>query len=91
MEIRKKIFFIKIKIYYLFIFNFSSLPGRTCAALLCDLCNQHGDCIPDPITNNITCACTEGFSGEFCEVAPSSLPFILFIILAILFLLLALW
>ncbi|KAI6194473.1 hypothetical protein M3Y96_01128600 [Aphelenchoides besseyi] len=64
--------------------------GRICAALLCDLCNQHGDCIPNPTTGNTTCACTEGWTGEFCEVAPSSAPLILLILLALLFLLLSL-
>uniref|UniRef100_A0A915AKQ6 Transmembrane cell adhesion receptor mua-3 n=1 Tax=Parascaris univalens TaxID=6257 RepID=A0A915AKQ6_PARUN len=67
-----------------------SLPGRVCAALLCGLCNGHGDCVHDPLTNNITCACVEGYSGQFCELAPSRASAILLIILALLFLLLTL-
>uniref|UniRef100_A0A915E6E7 EGF-like domain-containing protein n=1 Tax=Ditylenchus dipsaci TaxID=166011 RepID=A0A915E6E7_9BILA len=67
-----------------------SNPGHICAGLLCSLCNQHGDCVPDPKTNNMTCACTEGYTGEFCELTASAIPAILFIILALLFLLLAL-
>ncbi|VDM42590.1 unnamed protein product [Toxocara canis] len=67
-----------------------SLPGRVCAALLCGLCNGHGDCVHDARTNNITCACVEGYTGEFCEIAPSHASAILFIILALLFLLLTL-
>lgn len=68
-----------------------TLPGRVCGALLCDLCNQHGDCIHNNLTNNVTCSCTEGYSGAFCEVAPSAVPLILLILLALLFLLLTLW
>ena len=68
-----------------------SEPGRVCAAALCDLCNSHGDCIHNSLTNNVTCSCTEGFTGEFCEVAPSNAPLILLIFLALLFLLLTLW
>uniref|UniRef100_A0AC34QH72 Uncharacterized protein n=1 Tax=Panagrolaimus sp. JU765 TaxID=591449 RepID=A0AC34QH72_9BILA len=67
-----------------------SEPGRVCGALLCDLCNSHGDCVHNAQTNNITCVCTEGFSGEFCEVAPSNVPLILLLLLALLFLLLTL-
>lgn len=66
-------------------------PGRICGALLCDLCNQHGDCVHNAQTNNITCSCTEGYTGAYCEVAPSSAPLILLIFLALLFLLLTLW
>lgn len=66
-------------------------PGRICGALLCDLCNQHGDCVHNAQTNNITCVCTEGYTGEFCEVAPSNVPLILLLLLALLFLMLMLW
>uniref|UniRef100_A0A1I7YSN6 EGF-like domain-containing protein n=1 Tax=Steinernema glaseri TaxID=37863 RepID=A0A1I7YSN6_9BILA len=66
-------------------------PGRVCGALLCDLCNSHGDCVHNALTNNVTCVCSDGWSGEFCSVAPSNASMILLIILAILFLLLALW
>ena len=65
-------------------------PGRVCGALLCDMCNQHGDCVHDALTKNITCLCTEGYTGSFCEVAPSNAPLILLILLALLFLLLTL-
>ncbi|CAJ0578738.1 unnamed protein product, partial [Mesorhabditis spiculigera] len=65
-------------------------PGRVCGALLCDLCNSHGDCVHNAQTNNITCVCTDGWSGEFCEAAPSNANLVLLIILALLFLLLAL-
>ncbi|KAE9418454.1 hypothetical protein Angca_009775 [Angiostrongylus cantonensis] len=65
-------------------------PGRICAALLCGLCNGHGDCIHDSVTNNVTCSCVDGYSGEFCEVAPSNVGLILMVILALLFLLLTL-
>ncbi|VDM84962.1 unnamed protein product [Strongylus vulgaris] len=37
------------------------------AALLCGLCNGHGDCIHDSTTNNVTCACVEGYTGQYCE------------------------
>ncbi|KAK0416184.1 hypothetical protein QR680_012332 [Steinernema hermaphroditum] len=67
-----------------------SEPGRVCGALLCDLCNSHGDCVHNALTNNVTCVCSDGWSGEFCNVAPSNASMILLIILAILFLLLAL-
>ncbi|GMT19358.1 hypothetical protein PFISCL1PPCAC_10655, partial [Pristionchus fissidentatus] len=67
-----------------------SEPGRVCAALLCGMCNGHGDCIHDAATHNVTCTCVEGWTGEFCEVAPSKLPLILMLLLALLFLLLAL-
>lgn len=65
-------------------------PGTICAALLCDMCNQHGDCVHNALTKNITCECADGWSGEFCEVASSSVPLILLILLALLFLLLTL-
>ncbi|CAJ0943046.1 unnamed protein product, partial [Mesorhabditis belari] len=65
-------------------------PGRVCGALLCDLCNSHGDCVHNAQTNNITCVCTDGWKGEFCETAPSNASLVLLIILALLFLLLAL-
>ncbi|KAK6049468.1 calcium binding EGF domain protein [Cooperia oncophora] len=65
-------------------------PGRVCAALLCGLCNGHGDCIHDSVTNNVTCSCVDGYSGQFCEVAPSNAGLILMTILALLFLLLTL-
>ncbi|KAK6027084.1 SEA domain protein, partial [Ostertagia ostertagi] len=65
-------------------------PGRVCAALLCGLCNGHGDCIHDSVTNNVTCACVDGYSGQFCEAAPSNAGLILMTILALLFLLLTL-
>ncbi|OZC08479.1 hypothetical protein X798_04540 [Onchocerca flexuosa] len=65
-------------------------PGRVCGALLCDLCNSHGDCVHNALTNNITCVCSDGWSGEFCDVAPSKASIILLVILAILFLLLTL-
>uniref|UniRef100_A0A7E4VNX4 Transmembrane cell adhesion receptor mua-3 n=1 Tax=Panagrellus redivivus TaxID=6233 RepID=A0A7E4VNX4_PANRE len=67
-----------------------SEPGRVCGALLCDLCNSHGDCVHNAQTNNITCVCTEGYTGEFCELSPSNVPLILLILLALLFLLLTL-
>lgn len=66
-------------------------PGRVCGALLCDLCNSHGDCVHNALTNNITCVCSDGWSGEFCDVAPSKASLILLVILAVLFLLLTLW
>ncbi|VDN55231.1 unnamed protein product [Dracunculus medinensis] len=65
-------------------------PGRVCGALLCDLCNSHGDCVHNSLTNNITCICSDGWTGEFCDIAPSNASLILPIILAILFLLLTL-
>uniref|UniRef100_A0A158RCP8 VWFA domain-containing protein n=1 Tax=Thelazia callipaeda TaxID=103827 RepID=A0A158RCP8_THECL len=65
-------------------------PGRICGALLCDLCNSHGDCVHNSMTNNITCVCSDGWSGEFCDVAPSKVSVILLVILAVLFLLLTL-
>ncbi|KIH66064.1 EGF-like domain protein [Ancylostoma duodenale] len=65
-------------------------PGRVCGALLCDLCNSHGDCVHNARTNNITCVCTEGWTGEFCQVAPSNASLVLLILLALLFLLLTL-
>lgn len=65
-------------------------PGRVCGALLCDLCNSHGDCVHNALTNNITCVCSDGWSGEFCDVAPSKASMILLVILAVLFLLLTL-
>ncbi|KAE9414193.1 hypothetical protein Angca_007843, partial [Angiostrongylus cantonensis] len=65
-------------------------PGRVCGALLCDLCNSHGDCVHNAQTNNITCICTEGWSGEYCQVAPSNASLVLLILLALLFLLLTL-
>ncbi|KAK6743395.1 hypothetical protein RB195_010571 [Necator americanus] len=65
-------------------------PGRVCGALLCDLCNSHGDCVHNARTNNITCVCTEGWSGEYCQVAPSNASLVLLILLALLFLLLTL-
>ncbi|KAK6017312.1 EGF-like domain protein, partial [Ostertagia ostertagi] len=65
-------------------------PGRVCGALLCDLCNSHGDCVHNAQTNNITCVCSEGWSGEFCQVAPSNASLVLLILLALLFLLLTL-
>uniref|UniRef100_A0A158QLB9 VWFA domain-containing protein n=1 Tax=Haemonchus placei TaxID=6290 RepID=A0A158QLB9_HAEPC len=65
-------------------------PGRVCAALLCGLCNGHGDCIHDSVTNNVTCSCVDGYGGQFCELAPSNAGLILMTILALLFLLLTL-
>ncbi|TKR77105.1 hypothetical protein L596_018138 [Steinernema carpocapsae] len=67
-----------------------SEPGRICAAAACGLCNGHGDCVHHAGANNVTCACTEGYTGEFCEVAPSNAGIILLILLALLFLLLTL-
>ena len=67
-----------------------SEPGRICAALLCGLCNGHGDCIHDAVTNNVTCACVDGWTGQYCELAPSKLPLLLMLLLALLFALLAL-
>lgn len=61
-------------------------PGRVCGALLCDLCNSHGDCVHNAQTNNITCICTEGWSGEYCQIAPSNASLVLLILLALLFL-----
>lgn len=52
---------------------------------------KHGDCVHDVITKNITCQCTDGYTGEFCEVAPSMAPLVLLLLLALLFLLLACW
>jgi hypothetical protein len=66
-------------------------PGRVCAALLCDLCNKHGDCVHDIVTKNVTCSCTGDYTGEFCEVAPSMAPLVFLLLLALLFLLLACW
>ncbi|CAB3403060.1 unnamed protein product [Caenorhabditis bovis] len=65
-------------------------PGRVCGALLCDLCNAHGDCVHNAATNNITCVCTDGWSGSACQVAPSNASLVLLILLALLFLLLTL-
>ncbi|CAD5215432.1 unnamed protein product [Bursaphelenchus okinawaensis] len=65
-------------------------PGTICAALLCDMCNQHGDCVHNALTKNVTCECADGWSGEFCEAAASSSKLVLFILCAILFLLLTL-
>ncbi|CAD6188433.1 unnamed protein product [Caenorhabditis auriculariae] len=65
-------------------------PGRSCAARLCGLCNGHGDCIHDSLSSNVTCACLEGYTGQFCELAPSNAGLILMTILALLFLLLTL-
>ncbi|ULU02771.1 hypothetical protein L3Y34_002395 [Caenorhabditis briggsae] len=67
-----------------------ALPGRICAAQLCGLCNGHGDCIHDAQSANVTCACLDGYTGEFCQTAPSQLPLILMLLLALLFLLLTL-
>lgn len=67
-----------------------SEPGRICAALLCGLCHGHGDCVHDINTKNITCACIEGYTGKFCEIAPSKASLILPLILALIFLLLTL-
>ncbi|KAI6183966.1 hypothetical protein M3Y97_00545400 [Aphelenchoides bicaudatus] len=64
-------------------------PGKICAALLCDMCNQHGDCVPNK-SGQIVCECTGGYSGEFCQFAPSDLPYILLILLALIFLFLTL-
>jgi len=65
-------------------------PGRVCGALLCGRCNGHGDCVQDPVSKNITCACVAGWSGEFCDVEQSNILIILMLILALLFLLLML-
>ncbi|GMS89863.1 hypothetical protein PENTCL1PPCAC_12038, partial [Pristionchus entomophagus] len=65
-------------------------PGRVCGALLCDMCNAHGDCVHNAATKNVTCMCSDGWTGEFCQVAPSNASMILLILLALLFLLLAL-
>ncbi|PAV59374.1 hypothetical protein WR25_03507 [Diploscapter pachys] len=65
-------------------------PGRVCGALLCDLCNSHGDCVHNAATKNITCVCSDGWTGPQCQVAPSNASMILLILLALLFLLLAL-
>ncbi|VDP12416.1 unnamed protein product [Heligmosomoides polygyrus] len=67
-----------------------SETGRVFAALLCGLGNGHGDCIHDSVTNNVTCACVDGYSGQFCALAPSSAEIILMLIIALLFLLLTL-
>ncbi|CAB3402805.1 unnamed protein product [Caenorhabditis bovis] len=66
------------------------MPGRICAASLCGLCNGHGDCIHDSLSSNVTCACLDGYTGQFCETAPSNAGLILMTILALLFLLLTL-
>ncbi|CAD5233599.1 unnamed protein product [Bursaphelenchus xylophilus] len=68
-----------------------NLPGRQCAALLCDECNGHGDCITDHLSGNVYCQCSGGYSGEHCEKPPSPIPYFLFIIIASLFLVLAAW
>lgn len=65
-------------------------PGRVCGALLCDMCNSHGDCVHNAETRNVSCVCTDGWSGQFCQVAPSNASLVLLILLALLFLLLAL-
>lgn len=39
-----------------------------CGALLCDMCNAHGDCVHNAATKNVTCMCTDGWTGEFCQV-----------------------
>ncbi|KAL3070193.1 hypothetical protein niasHT_039386 [Heterodera trifolii] len=68
------------------------LPGRICASKLCAQCSEHGSCIPDPANStNVVCQCFDGYAGTFCEISPSALPLVLAIILALLFLLLALW
>ncbi|VDK31446.1 unnamed protein product [Gongylonema pulchrum] len=54
-----------------------SEPGRVCAAQLCGLCNGHGDCVYNEATKNVTCSCVEGYTGEFCEIAPSNVHLIL--------------
>ncbi|VDN07984.1 unnamed protein product [Thelazia callipaeda] len=66
------------------------LPGRICAAQLCGLCNDHGDCLYNQSTQNVTCVCHDGYTGEFCEIPPSKTLLILFLILAALLLLLSL-
>lgn len=65
-------------------------PGRVCAAAACGLCHLHGDCVHNAVSNNVTCVCFDGWSGEFCDVAPSAASLILMLILALLFLLLTL-
>jgi len=69
---------------------FLAYPGHQCAAKQCGLCNGHGDCITDPFTHNVTCACMTGYIGEFCELTAANIPMLLFLILALLFLLLTL-
>uniref|UniRef100_A0A8R1EUP2 EGF-like domain-containing protein n=1 Tax=Caenorhabditis japonica TaxID=281687 RepID=A0A8R1EUP2_CAEJA len=65
-------------------------PGRVCGALLCDLCNAHGDCVHNTATNNITCICTDGWSGAQCQNCTLQRLIGLLILLALLFLLLTL-
>uniref|UniRef100_A0A0K0DXB5 Phosphoglycerate mutase (2,3-diphosphoglycerate-independent) n=1 Tax=Strongyloides stercoralis TaxID=6248 RepID=A0A0K0DXB5_STRER len=65
-------------------------PGRVCAEPVCGQCHLHGDCITDSKTGNITCACFEGYTGEFCELSSAAASTIFWIILALLFLLLTL-
>lgn len=67
----------------------TALPGRVCAALLCDLCNGHGDCVPQ--ADRVVCSCVDGYQGEYCEKLPSPVPFVLLVLLALAFLFLTLW
>jgi len=49
-------------------------------------------CIPDPTNNtNVICQCFDGYSGQFCELAPASASLVLLVLLALVFLLLSLW
>ncbi|CAD5215235.1 unnamed protein product [Bursaphelenchus xylophilus] len=66
------------------------VPGRFCAAAYCGECGEHGACVTNPETQNVTCVCTEGYTGDHCEIAPSTLPLWLMLLLALLFLLLTL-
>jgi hypothetical protein len=48
--------------------------------------------VPNPQNStDVICQCFDDYSGEFCDVAPSTAPLILLILLALLFLLLTLW
>ncbi|KAK6028756.1 EGF-like domain protein [Ostertagia ostertagi] len=48
-------------------------PGRVCGALLCDLCNSHGDCVHNAQTNNITCVCSCPIKCVACVADPACL------------------
>ncbi|KAF7632829.1 hypothetical protein Mgra_00007760 [Meloidogyne graminicola] len=67
------------------------LPGRFCASKLCAQCHENGACIPDPTNNtNVICQCFDGYSGQFCELAPAAASLVLLVLLALVFLLLSL-
>ncbi|VDL81375.1 unnamed protein product [Nippostrongylus brasiliensis] len=72
--------------------NECALGLHNCSAAAICIDTKFGyDCkCPDGVTNNVTCSCVDGYSGQFCELAPSNAGIILMLILALLFLLLTL-